>query len=104
MFSLLVSAIMISPLVYGHHSLGSGHGRVEERRDDGRKLGRRVDVVMCRGGPNSGPGIWNSPPIPTGLDPASPQQTPEPTGKPRAGGVGLSHHQKRAGPWSTPAP
>src|SRR6266852_3761477 len=94
MFSLLVSAIMIAPLVYGHQSPGSGYGRVEERRNDGRKLGRRVDVVMCRGGQNGEPGIAHSGPIPTGIDLASAKQFEERHGMRGADAVGISHHNQ----------
>jgi hypothetical protein len=58
----LLLHLTLSDRKVGSHriSLGHGHGRVEERHDDSRKLGRRVDVVMCRGGQNGEPGIGHS--------------------------------------------
>src|SRR5260370_18567507 len=61
--SCLFVCLIPWPLVYGYQSLGSGHGRIEERHDDGRKLGRRVDVVMSHGGQNGQPGHRPSSPL-----------------------------------------
>src|SRR5260221_7549015 len=64
-FSLVFSTFIISPFVYSHQSFGSGHGRVEERRDDSRQHGSRVDVVMRRGGRDGETGACGTRPFPT---------------------------------------
>src|SRR5450759_3045944 len=83
------------PLVYGHQSLGSWHGRVEERHNNGRQRRRREDVVMCCGGQNGEPGIGHSGPIPTGIDLASAKPLEERHSMRGADAVGISHTNPR---------
>src|SRR5260221_8904432 len=96
-FSLVFSTIIISPLVYSHQSFGSGHGRVEERRDNSRQHGRRVDIVMRCGGANGEPGIGYNRPPPTAHDP-SPPKPPSKNHSRRGAGAARRPHPKQRGP------